>query len=139
MKSGLDLGLQAALVSLCSLCSSASASDCGTQADGSAYLREPLAALAASNPDVELVVRKLPRGRAAVIRGHYVNGRDKVICVNGLQSAQVAGKVALLLESSGAKLRSLKNDTLEAGPGNESARGVWSALHAQSKDGGYRI
>lgn len=84
-------------------------------------------------------MRRVSRRKAAVVRGHYVNGRDKVICVNGMPANQVASKVALLLESSGAKLRSLKNDTLEAGPGNEAARGVWSALHAQSKDGGYRI
>lgn len=105
----------------------------------SAYLAKPFAELAAQNPDVEIVVRKLKRGKAAVIRGHYVNGRDKVICVNNLQANQIQNKVAILLESSGAKIRNLKNDTLEAGPGNESARGVWSALHAQSKDGGYTI
>lgn len=95
--------------------------------------------MAAANPGVEVVVRRLPRGKAAVLRGHYVNGRDKVVCVNKLDANQVAAKVALLLESSGAKLRPLKNDTLEAGPGNESARGVWSALHSQARDGGYTI
>ena len=65
--------------------------------------------MARSNPDVEILVRKLKRGKAAVLRGHYgglyqctsnlpligvlVNGRDKVICVNKLEASQVALKV----------------------------------------------
>lgn len=68
------------------------------------------------------------------------NGRDKVICVNKLESNQVARKVELLLNASGAKLRNLKNATLEPGPGGEAARGIWSALHDATKPaGGYRI
>ncbi|GFZ48778.1 hypothetical protein JCM24511_06527 [Saitozyma sp. JCM 24511] len=105
-----------------------------------AFLRNPLMQLARENPDVEIVVRRLRRGKAAVLRGHYVNGRDKVICVNGLETNEVANKVDILLNSSGAKIKSLKNLTLEAAPGGESARGVWSALHDQAKEGGgYRI
>ncbi|RXK35650.1 hypothetical protein M231_07080 [Tremella mesenterica] len=104
------------------------------------YLKTPLIQLAKENPDVEIVVRQLRRGRAGVIRGHYVNGRDKVICVNGLETNQVAQKVKLLLDTSGSKLKHLKNLTLEAAPGGESARGVWSALHdASGQGGGYRI
>jgi large subunit ribosomal protein L43 len=36
-----------------------------------AYLRRPLLAMAQANPDVEVLVRKLRRGKAAVLRGHY--------------------------------------------------------------------
>ena len=89
-----------------------------------------------------------------------VNGRDKVICVNKLDTNQVKIKasllapisfvtfnivltrnqVDLLLNSSGAKIKHLKNLQLEAAPGGESARGIWSALHDQTKvGGGYRI
>ena len=85
-----------------------------------------------------------------------VNGRDKVICVNKLEANEVQKKVSrkshsawgtlltkqvdLLLTSSGAKIKPLKNSTLEAGPGAESARGLWSAIHDQAKaGGGYRI
>jgi large subunit ribosomal protein L43 len=84
-----------------------------------------------------------------------VNGRDKVICVNKLEANEVQKKVSwnphqtetvadkqvdLLLTSSGAKIKPLKNSTLEAGPGAESARGIWSAIHDQAKaGGGYRI
>jgi hypothetical protein len=58
-------------------------------------------------------------------------------------------QVDLLINSSGAKLRPLHNLTLEAAPGGESARGIWSSLHAADKGagaeaaksaaGGYRI
>lgn len=91
-----------------------------------------------------------------------VNGRDKVICVNKLEANEVANKVSLsqgfciwphkelmltlfhqvglLLNSSGAKIKHLKNLTLEAAPGAESARGIWSALHDKTRDGkGYQI
>jgi len=57
-----------------------------------------------------------------------------------MEANQVANKVELLLNSSGAKIKPLKNLTIEAGPGNESARGIWSALHDAAKPGGgYRI
>jgi large subunit ribosomal protein L43 len=49
-------------------------------------------------------------------------------------------QVGLLLSASGAKLKPLKSLTLEAAPGAESARGIWSALHDERKPGGgYRI
>ncbi|KAL7424553.1 39S ribosomal protein L51, mitochondrial [Cryptotrichosporon argae] len=100
------------------------------QAGLRAFLGRRVVELARERPEVEVVVRKGRGGSAGLLRGHYVNGRDKVICVNGLEMNQVENKVALLLNASGAKLRPLKNATLEAAPGNESARGIWSALHA---------
>lgn len=60
--------------------------------------------------------------------------------MNKLEANQVAKKVELLLNASGAKIKPLKNATLEPGPGGEAARGIWSALHDASKPaGGYRI
>ncbi|CAD6578425.1 MAG: hypothetical protein TREMPRED_002176 [Tremellales sp. Tagirdzhanova-0007] len=104
------------------------------------YIRRSLIPMASENPDVEVLVRKLRRGQPALLRGHYVNGRDKVICANQMELDQIAVKVKLLLNSSGAKIKHLKNLTLEAPPGGESARGIWSALHDQSKPGGgYQI
>ncbi|KAE8539464.1 hypothetical protein D1P53_004565 [Cryptococcus gattii VGV] len=58
------------------------------------YIRKPLLEMARQNPDVEIVVRRLKRGKAAVLRGHYVNGRDKVICVNKLEANEVANKAS---------------------------------------------
>jgi large subunit ribosomal protein L43 len=48
--------------------------------------------------------------------------------------------VELLLNASGAKIKHLKNNQLEAAPGGESARGIWSVLHDHTKpQGGYFI
>jgi large subunit ribosomal protein L43 len=128
---------------------------------GRSYLKSPMIKMAEANPDVEVLIRRLRRGKAAVVRGHYgesseivadvVNGRDKVICVNGLETNQISNKagdlvfftnhqVDLLLSSSGAKIKPLHTLTLEAAPGGASARGIWSALHDETKPGGgYRI
>ncbi|WVQ74235.1 hypothetical protein IAR50_003831 [Cryptococcus sp. DSM 104548] len=111
-----------------------------TQGGVRSWITKPLLELARQNPDVEIVVRRQKRGKSAVLRGHYVNGRDKVICVNRLDVNQVKNKVDILLNSSGAKVKHLKNSTLEAAPASESARGIWSALHDQARDGkGYQI
>ena len=54
--------------------------------------------------------------------------------------ADLVMQVNVLIHASGAKIKSLRNVQLEAGPGQQSARGIWSALHAHSKaGGGYRI
>lgn len=57
-----------------------------------------------------------------------MNGREKQISVRNLAANSVAEKVHLLLESSGRKLTNLKHRTVVAGA-EESARGIWSALH----------
>lgn len=77
------------------------------------YIRNPMISMARANPDVEILVRKLKRGKPALLRGHYgeayilspccpstrltmvvlVNGRDKVICLNKMEATQVAVKV----------------------------------------------
>jgi len=58
-----------------------------------------------------------------------VNGRDKVIPLNGLEVTGVAKKVELLLDASGAKIRPLKRRTVEST--TKAARGIWSGLHAE--------
>ncbi|ORY33412.1 hypothetical protein BCR39DRAFT_519897 [Naematelia encephala] len=104
------------------------------------YIKSHLVSMAKANPEVEVVVRKTKRGEAALLRGHYVNGRDKVICVNRLEHNQVAQKVDLLLNSSGAKMKHIRRIQVEAAPGGEAARGIWSAIHDQARpNGGYRL
>ncbi|KAH8084119.1 hypothetical protein HD553DRAFT_40853 [Filobasidium floriforme] len=104
-----------------------------------AFIRDDLVEVAKANPDVEFVVRRLKQGKAALLRGHYVNGRDKVVCVNSLDRQQVANKLELILSSGGGKIKHLKNIQLEAGPGAESARGVWSGIHSEISGEGYRV
>lgn len=60
--------------------------------------------------------------------------------MNKLEANEVANKASLLLNSSGAKLKHLKNLQLELGPANEAggARGMWSPFHVK-EDARYRI
>lgn len=55
------------------------------------------------------------------------NERDKVICVRNLDASEVAGKVKLLLDSSGSKIKPLKRAPVDSI--NPSVRGIWSPFH----------
>ncbi|KAG6820354.1 hypothetical protein H0H93_001799 [Arthromyces matolae] len=91
------------------------------------YLFTRLVELARQNPHVEIVVRQRIH-REPIIRGFYVNNRDKVVPLNGLSLAEINQKVHLLLDSSGAKIKHLKRRNVEST--TESTRGIWSGLHA---------
>jgi large subunit ribosomal protein L43 len=56
-----------------------------------------------------------------------VNGRDKVICLKKFEVNGIAQKVQVVLDSSGAKIKSLKRRTVESTA--EGARGIWSGMH----------
>jgi large subunit ribosomal protein L43 len=109
------------------------------------YLRNTLQPLARDNPHVEIVVKQRNH-KEPIVRGFYglqsplhtplwhslaslVNNRDKVIPLNGLEVTAIHKKVELLLDSSGAKIKSLKRRNVEST--TEAARGIWSGLHAQ--------
>ncbi|KAG5646075.1 hypothetical protein DXG03_004498 [Asterophora parasitica] len=91
------------------------------------FLLTKLQALARDNPHVEIVVRQRIH-REPIIRGFYVNNRDKVIPLNGLSLSEINQKTKLILDSSGAKIKSLKRRNVEST--TESVRGIWSGLHA---------
>lgn len=83
--------------------------------------------LAESNPQIEFHVLRKPGH--PILRAQYSNGREKVICVRGMNIDVVENKLKLLRDSSGAILRHrTMNDNVESL--NESVRGIWSALHA---------
>lgn len=150
-----------------------------------AWLREPLLELARSHPDVEVRVRQVKNGKAALLRGHYgecraggARGRTQAHAPSWhsqragqghlrerhrskrggqqggpgyasqhrpwsaltlrIDSPRPLHQAALILNSSGSKLRHLRRSILEAGPGAESARGIWSALH-EAQGSEYRI
>ncbi|KAI0252706.1 thioredoxin-like protein [Lactifluus subvellereus] len=90
------------------------------------YLQNNLQTLARANPHVEVVVRQR-NNRQPIVRGFYLNDNEKVIPLNGFQVTGIEKKVQLLLDSSGAKIKSLKRRTVEST--TESARGIWSGLH----------
>lgn len=83
--------------------------------------------LARDNPHVEFVVKQRP-GRPPIIRGLYVNDRDKVIELTQLEPPSIMQKVQLLLDSSGAPIKPLKTAVMST---TASARGIWSGLHVE--------
>jgi len=97
------------------------------------YLLKHAEALAEANPHVEIVVKRRPQ-RQPIVRGFYMNNRDKVVGLSGYEQNVIEQKVQLLLDASGAKIKSLKRRTIEST--TESPRGIWSGLHVHEP---YRI
>jgi len=92
-----------------------------------AYLLNNIEKLAVANPHVEIVLQKRPF-KHPIVRGYYLNGRDKVIALNGLQPTAIGEKIKLLLDSSGAKIKPLKKPVEST---TESVRGIWSGMHVE--------
>ncbi|KAK0255990.1 39S ribosomal protein L51, mitochondrial [Friedmanniomyces endolithicus] len=93
----------------------------------SAFLKHQLPAFAAQNPSIEISVSPRP-GRHPVIKGQYINGREKAICVRNMEATEVTKKAELLKTASGEKLR---RDRKPVKSFNESVRGVWSPFHGR--------
>ncbi|KAL0950619.1 hypothetical protein HGRIS_007410 [Hohenbuehelia grisea] len=91
------------------------------------YLKNHLEDLARANPYVEVVLKQRNHNEP-IVRGFYINNREKVIPLNEFEVTGIQKKVELLLDSSGAKIKSLKRSTVEST--TEAARGIWSGLHA---------
>lgn len=66
--------------------------------------------------------------RHPVIRGTYINGREKAICVRNLEKEQVLKKAELLRDASGEKLKRVKGGRIVTSE-NEGVRGIWSPMH----------
>jgi large subunit ribosomal protein L43 len=93
--------------------------------DCSLFLKSHLAAFARTHPEIEFTVSPRP-GKHPVIIGHYINGREKAVCVRNLDQNQILKKVELLRDASGEKLRKTNKAVLSINP---SVRGVWSPYH----------
>lgn len=91
----------------------------------SSFLRNSLSKFAAANPQVEITVSPRPRKHPVII-GHYINGREKAICVRNLQKEQILKKAELLRDASGEKLKRVTKPVKSI---NDSVRGVWSPYH----------
>ncbi|TVY55932.1 54S ribosomal protein L51, mitochondrial [Lachnellula cervina] len=103
----------------------------GSSKGMNSFLRNSLTKFAALNPQVEITVSPRPR-RHPVIRGTYINGREKAICVRNLTKEQVLQKAELLRDANGEKLKKVTKPVKSI---NESVRGVWSPYH----DGGIHV
>ncbi|CAG8595712.1 5154_t:CDS:2 [Paraglomus brasilianum] len=92
------------------------------------YLKNGLVQFARKNPQIEIVVKPRP-SKHPVIRGIYLNGNDKVICVRNLDTATIAEKVHQIRDSSGKKAdKRFKKPVLST---TESVRGIWSPFHTK--------
>jgi len=95
----------------------------------SAFLRHSLPTFAAQNPQIEIRISPRPH-KHPVIKGHYINGREKAICVRNLEKEQILEKATLLKEASGLKLKMVKKPVSSK---NDSVRGIWSPYHGDIK------
>ncbi|KAK3048779.1 39S ribosomal protein L51, mitochondrial [Extremus antarcticus] len=94
-----------------------------------AFLQTKLPLFARENPGVEVSVSPRP-GKHPVIRGHFINGREKAVCVRNMTPHEILEKALYVRSSSGEKL----NKGMKAGrnvvrSNNESVRGVWDPYH----------
>ncbi|KAG9248949.1 mitochondrial ribosomal protein-like protein subunit L51 [Calycina marina] len=97
----------------------------GSSKGMNAFLRSSLAKFAAANPQVEMTVSPRPKKHPVII-GHYINGREKAICVRGLEPGQILKKAELLRDANGEKLKKVTKPVKSL---NESVRGIWSPFH----------
>lgn len=93
--------------------------------DLSSFLSERLSAFARENPQIEIHVAPRPR-KHPVIKGYYINGREKAICVRNLKPEDILKKAMILKDASGEKLKRTKKPVTSL---NESVRGIWSPYH----------
>lgn len=89
------------------------------------FLTKDLAAFAREHPQIEIRVSPRP-AKHPVIKGHYINGLEKAICVRNLEPTEIMKKTMILKEASGEKLKRTKKPVTSL---NESVRGIWSPYH----------
>ena len=92
----------------------------------SLFIRDQLPKFAKANPAVEITVSPRPN-KHPVIKGTYVNGREKAICVRNLEPNSILQKAVLLRDANGEKLRT---ETKPVKSINDSVRGIWSPYHS---------
>lgn len=103
----------------------------GSSKGMNSFITHSLSKFARQNPEIEITVSPRPRCHP-VIRGNYVNGGEKAICVRNLEPAQILKKAELLRDASGEKLKKVTKPVESI---NESIRGIWSPYHG----GGIRV
>lgn len=92
-----------------------------TNGCNSSFLQHGLAKFAKANPAIEITVSPRPH-KHPVVRGHYINGREKAICVRNLDHNQILRKAELLRDSSGEKVKRVSKPVSSV---SDSVRGIW--------------
>ncbi|PJF16638.1 mitochondrial ribosomal protein L51 / S25 / CI-B8 domain-containing protein [Paramicrosporidium saccamoebae] len=94
------------------------------------YLTGQLAVLAKANPGVEIVVE--PRwGSVPLIRGFYIGGHSKTVCVKNLKANEVHHKTMMMRNSSGMPLRKFRQHVDSFAP---AIRPLWSPFHMLNRN-----
>lgn len=97
----------------------------------SSFLTSPLLPrLSRTNPQVSIHISPRPH-KHPVLRAHYINGREKAICVRNLEKEQILQKCELLVQSLGGKNRKIRGRNVLSE--NEGVRGIWSPFHGGIK------
>jgi large subunit ribosomal protein L43 len=91
----------------------------------SAFIQKGLPKFARENPQIEITVSPRPH-RHPVVKGHYINGREKAVCVRNMTTDVILEKATLLRDASGDKLKRVTKPVASV---NESVRGIWSPYH----------
>ncbi|KAK8101083.1 mitochondrial 54S ribosomal protein mL43 [Apiospora kogelbergensis] len=97
----------------------------GSSRGMNAFIKTHLSKFAQTHPAIEFAVSPRPRKHPVMI-GHYINGRQKSICVANMEPSQILKKAELLRDASGDKVKRVNKPVTSI---NESVRGVWSPYH----------
>ncbi|KAI9043404.1 mitochondrial 54S ribosomal protein mL43 [Aspergillus affinis] len=89
------------------------------------FLKNKLPAFAKAHPQIEIRVSPRPH-KHPMVKGHYINGREKVVCLRNLEPEQIFNKTVALKEASGEKLKRTNKPVTSI---NDSVRGIWSPYH----------
>ena len=95
------------------------------------FLQSYLPTFAKKNPQIEISVSPRP-GHHPVVRGVYMNGHERPVCVKNMTPHQILEKAERLKSTSGEKQRKENRAGRRVVTSlNESVRGVWSPYHAK--------
>ena len=85
-----------------------------------------------ANPSIQVHVSPRPNHHP-IVRGSYINGREKTICVRNLEKEQILKKVEMLKSASGEKNKKVKGGRMVTSL-NETVRGIWDPYHGGNKE-----
>ncbi|CAG8674611.1 17883_t:CDS:2 [Acaulospora morrowiae] len=92
------------------------------------YLKSRLISFAKKNPQIEIIVTPRP-SKHPLIRGTYLNGFQKDICVRNKEPKDISEVVQLIRDHTGYKAKGrFKKPVISTTP---SVRGIWSPFNTR--------
>ena len=91
----------------------------------SGFIKSHLTKFAQQNPEVEITVSPRP-GKHPCIVGHFVNGKQRSVCVRNDEPLKVLERALQVRNGNGEKQRRVTKPVTSINP---SVRGVWSPYH----------